>query len=93
VVIRTKDHRAAPMSLDQAMYEMELVGHDFFLFVDVESGRPSVVYRRRGWSYGVIRLDVVAGDPDDTPPDGLAGLPRARSENGSDVGSVARSQT
>jgi ribosomal subunit interface protein len=60
VVIRTKDHTAAPMTLDQALYEMELVGHDFFLFLDAETGRPSVVYRRRGWNYGVIRLHVAA---------------------------------
>lgn len=60
VVIRTKDHPAAPMSLDQALYEMELVGHDFFLFVDAETGRPSVVYRRRGWNYGLIRLHLSA---------------------------------
>lgn len=58
VVIRTKEHRAVPMSLDQALYEMELVGHDFFLFVDADSGCPSVVYRRRGWNYGLIRLQV-----------------------------------
>lgn len=58
VVIRTKEHSASPMTLDQALYEMELVGHDFFLFVDADSGRPSVVYRRRGWNYGVIRLQV-----------------------------------
>jgi hypothetical protein len=44
------------MTLDQALYEMELVGHDFFLFVDKESERPSVVYRRHGYDYGVIRL-------------------------------------
>ena len=56
VVIRAKDHDAVPMTLDQALYEMELVGHDFYLYVDAETGRPSVVYRRRGWSYGVIRL-------------------------------------
>jgi ribosomal subunit interface protein len=56
VVIRTKDHAAIPMTLDQALYEMELVGHDFFLFIDADSGLPSVVYRRRGWNYGVIRL-------------------------------------
>lgn len=61
VVIRVKDHEAVPMTLDQALYEMELVGHDFFLFVDADCGRPSVVYRRRGWNYGVIRLDLVAG--------------------------------
>jgi ribosomal subunit interface protein len=56
VVIRAKDHVAIPMTLEQALYEMELVGHDFFLFVDADSGLPSVVYRRRGWNYGVIRL-------------------------------------
>jgi ribosomal subunit interface protein len=61
VVIRTKDHRASPMTLDQALYEMEMVGHDFFLFVDADSGLPSVVYRRRGWNYGVIRLTVQDG--------------------------------
>jgi ribosomal subunit interface protein len=60
IVIRTKDHEARPMSLEQALYEMELVGHDFYLFVDADSGRPSVVYRRRGWSYGVIRLKAHA---------------------------------
>jgi ribosomal subunit interface protein len=58
VVIRSKDHHAQPMTVDQALYEMEMVGHDFYLFVDVESGRPSVVYRRHGWEYGVIRLAV-----------------------------------
>lgn len=57
VTIREKEHSSAPMSMDQALYEMELVGHDFFLFVDSANGRPSVVYRRKGWSYGVIRLD------------------------------------
>ncbi|HET8614897.1 MAG TPA: ribosome-associated translation inhibitor RaiA [Actinomycetales bacterium] len=57
VEIREKVHRAVPMTLDQALYEMELVGHDFFLFMDSDSGCPSVVYRRRGWSYGVLRLE------------------------------------
>ena len=58
LVVREKSHTAAPMTLDQALYEMELVGHDFYLFVDKESERPSVVYRRRGYDYGVISLDV-----------------------------------
>ena len=57
-VIREKVHEADPMTLDQALYEMELVGHDFFLFVDATTRSPSVVYRRRGYSYGVIRLAV-----------------------------------
>lgn len=56
VVVREKYHPAAPMTLDQALFEMELVGHDFFLFRDVGCDRPSVVYRRRGYDYGVIRL-------------------------------------
>jgi ribosomal subunit interface protein len=55
-LVREKTHHASPMSLDQALYEMELVGHDFYLFVDAEAGRPAVVYRRRGYDYGVIRL-------------------------------------
>ena len=58
LVVREKAHAAAPMTLEQALYEMELVGHDFYLFVDKESDRPSVVYRRRGYDYGVIALDV-----------------------------------
>jgi ribosomal subunit interface protein len=58
LVVREKTHEADPMSLDQALYEMELVGHDFYLFVDAGSRQPSVVYRRRGYDYGVIRLAV-----------------------------------
>lgn len=58
LVVREKSHSAVPMTLDQALYEMELVGHDFYLFVDKESERPSVVYRRRAYDYGVISLDV-----------------------------------
>ena len=61
MLVREKLHRAAPMTLDQALYEMELVGHDFFLFCDKESGLPSVVYRRRGYDYGVIRLETDDG--------------------------------
>ena len=56
LVVREKTHGAEPMTLDQALYEMELVGHDFYLYVDKESERPAVVYRRRGYDYGVIRL-------------------------------------
>ncbi|MBK5239384.1 MAG: HPF/RaiA family ribosome-associated protein, partial [Actinomycetales bacterium] len=57
VIIRKKVFEAPAMSLDDAMYHMELVGHDFYLFVDEETQRPSVVYRRKGWDYGVIGLD------------------------------------
>jgi ribosomal subunit interface protein len=57
VVIREKVHPARPMTLDDALYEMELVGHPFFLFIDAETNQPAVVYHRRGWTYGVIKLD------------------------------------
>ena len=55
-VVRTKEHPAKPMSVDDALYEMELVGHDFFLFYDKQTERPSVVYRRHAYDYGLIRL-------------------------------------
>ncbi|OUZ12832.1 ribosomal subunit interface protein [Aeromicrobium sp. PE09-221] len=58
LVVREKTHETAPMTLDQALYEMELVGHDFYLFMEKDSMQPSVVYRRRGYDYGVIHLDV-----------------------------------
>ena len=61
MVVREKTHEAAPMSLDQALYAMELVGHDFYLFCDEATGQPSVVYRRKGYDYGVIRLSVMGG--------------------------------
>jgi ribosomal subunit interface protein len=58
LVVREKTHSAAPMTLDQALLELELVGHDFYLFIDSEHGCPSVVYRRRAYDYGVIRLET-----------------------------------
>ena len=57
VVIRKKVFASVPMTVDDALYYMELVGHDFYLFMDAETDRPSVVYRRKGWDYGVIGLD------------------------------------
>ncbi|MFI7340126.1 ribosome hibernation-promoting factor, HPF/YfiA family [Streptomyces sp. NPDC050085] len=58
LIVREKTHVAAPMTLDQALYEMELVGHDFYLFVDSETKEPSVVYRRHAYDYGVIHLST-----------------------------------
>ena len=55
-VVRTKEHQAKPMTVDDALYEMELVGHDFFLFYDKQTERPSVVYRRHAYDYGLISL-------------------------------------
>ncbi|MGZ8802590.1 MAG: ribosome hibernation-promoting factor, HPF/YfiA family [Mycobacterium sp.] len=55
-IVRTKEHPATPMTVDDALYEMELVGHDFFLFHDKDSDRPCVVYRRHAYDYGLIKL-------------------------------------
>jgi len=57
-IVRTKEHPSEPMTVDDALFEMELVGHDFYLFNDKDTGRPSVVYRRRGYDYGVICLGI-----------------------------------
>jgi ribosomal subunit interface protein len=62
VVIRKKVFASLPMTVDDALYYMELVGHDFYLFIDQETQRPSVVYRRKGWDYGVIALDDEADE-------------------------------
>lgn len=58
LIVRDKTHEAIPMTMAQALHEMELVGHDFYLFACAESGQPSVVYRRHGYDYGVIRLSA-----------------------------------
>ena len=57
VIVRQKVHEARPMGVDEALDQMELVGHPFFLFVDKDTQQPCVVYRRHGWTYGVIRLN------------------------------------
>ena len=66
VEVREKVHRSTPMTLSDALSEMELVGHDFYLFHDVDTDRASVVYRRHGWSYGVLHLDL-DGSLSDSP--------------------------
>ena len=76
IEVREKVHASSPMTLEEALARMELVGHDFFLFHDSETDRPSVVYRRRGWSYGVIHLEVA----DATGVDEASADPRAVAE-------------
>jgi ribosomal subunit interface protein len=67
-VVREKHHPATPMTVDQALHEMELVGHDFFLFQCADTGRPTVVYRRHAYDYGLIRLVEVAQNGVGTSP-------------------------
>ena len=62
IVIRSKTHPATRMAVAEAIDQMELVGHDFYLFIDSETNLASVVYRRRGWTYGVIRIEEQEGD-------------------------------
>ena len=70
VQVREKVHRSEPMTLSDALREMELVGHDFYLFHDLDTDRASVVYRRRGWSYGVLHLDLDGSLSDSDGDDG-----------------------
>jgi ribosomal subunit interface protein len=68
IEIRRKVFEATPMTVDDALYRMELVGHDFYLYMDSETHRPSVVYRRKGWSYGVLELEAQEGGEQATEP-------------------------
>ncbi|HFG8933661.1 TPA: ribosome-associated translation inhibitor RaiA [Corynebacterium striatum] len=61
-IVRSKEHPATPMSVDEALSEMELVGHDFYLFINEENNKPSVVYRRHAFDYGIISLSEDAGE-------------------------------
>jgi hypothetical protein len=72
-VVREKHHPAIPMTVDQALHEMELVGHDFFLFQCADTGQPTVVYRRHAYDYGLIRLIEV-------PQNGVARVRTAEPE-------------
>ena len=90
-IARTKEHTAEPMTVDDALFQMELVGHDFYLFLDKDSGRPSVVYRRRkGYDYGVHQ----PGRPPDAsldPPATRTGA-RAGSSRGGRYSGGSRAQ-
>jgi ribosomal subunit interface protein len=72
VLIRRKVFPTLPMTLDDAVDNMELVGHDFYLFIDSATGSPSVVYRRRGWTYGVISLDANCSEQSSAQSETLA---------------------
>lgn len=65
IVIRSKVHPAQSMTIAEAIDQMELVGHDFYLFIDSETSLPSAVYRRRGWTYGVVQIDPQREEPEE----------------------------
>lgn len=58
VIVRQKLHEATPMTVEEALDQMELVGHPFYLFIEKSTKQPCAVYHRHGWTYGVIRLDA-----------------------------------
>lgn len=64
ILVRDKTHPSTPMTVADALHAMELVGHDFFLFLDAETSQPTVVYKRRGYNYGLLRLEVEQVDED-----------------------------
>ena len=90
IEVREKVHSSPPMTLEDALAQMELVGHDFYLFYDTETDKPSVVYRRRGWSYGVIHLEVDrSAQPGAVTPAGADGA-RSRPLRSRDPGRSSR---
>ena len=62
IVVRDKTHPSMPMTVSEALHSLELVGHDFFLFHDVDSDQPTVVYKRRGYDYGLMRLKLTLSE-------------------------------
>jgi ribosomal subunit interface protein len=76
-IVREKLHPATPMTVDQALHEMELVGHDFFLFACADTGQPTVVYRRHAYDYGLIRLGAPIASADGAGSATTAGQPLA----------------
>jgi ribosomal subunit interface protein len=95
LVVREKFHTASPMAIEQALFEMELVGHDFFLFMDAASGIPSVVYRRRGYQYGVLRLiepGTPAAEARTPAPEARTAAPEARTPAADEQGGPSAGQ-
>ena len=54
MIVKSKQFDLQPLTPDEAALELELIGHDFFVFVNVDTGKTNVVYRRRAGAYGLI---------------------------------------
>jgi putative sigma-54 modulation protein len=57
-IVRTKRFAMKPMVAAEAVEQMELLGHEFFLFLNAEEAQLNVIYRRRDGNYGVIAPDI-----------------------------------
>ena len=53
-IVKTKEFTIKPMSAEEALLQMDLLGHDFFLFTSSETGRAAVIYRRNDGNFGLI---------------------------------------
>ena len=53
-IVRTKKFQLEPMNAEEAIMQMELLGHNFFVFLDMETDSVNVVYRRKNNSYGLL---------------------------------------
>jgi putative sigma-54 modulation protein len=58
VIVKTKQFAVKPMTPEEAVLQLELIGHDFFVFQDADSNDVNVVYRRRDGNYGLIEPQV-----------------------------------
>ncbi len=56
-IVRTKKIESKPMSPEEAVLQMELIGHAFFIFTNCDTGEKNVVYRRKKGDYGLIEVD------------------------------------
>ena len=56
-IVRRKQIELTPMVADEAILQMEMLGHDFFVFLDMETNAVSVVYKRKGNAYGIIETN------------------------------------
>jgi SSU ribosomal protein S30P/sigma 54 modulation protein len=57
-IVRTKEFQVKPMYSDEAVEQMELLGHNFFIFQDADTGKLNVLYRRQDGNYGLIVPEV-----------------------------------
>jgi len=54
-IVRTKEFELTPMSTDEAILQMELIEHDFFVFQDLDTNKVNVVYKRSNGQYGLLK--------------------------------------
>ncbi len=57
-LVREKTVELVPMSIDEALVQIDLIGHDFYMFEDSRTGLTNVVYRRKNGGYGVIKPKI-----------------------------------